>query len=121
MSNNLQIVDGVIYFISGSVSSSITPKVADFVSQGGIGSLKIGEGGEPGAGLTADDDPNTFIVGEYAFKDGLKIGEFIIGGGGNEEFTTVTSGSFATHLTIDPNDPTSFYISGSNISASIYV
>ena len=121
MSNNLQIVDGVIYFISGSVSSSITPKVADFVSQGGIGSLKIGEGGEPGSGLTADDDPNTFIVGEYAFKDGLKIGEFIIGGGGNEEFTTVTSGSFATHLTIDPNDPTSFYISGSNISASIYV
>ena len=116
MGNTTQLRDGVLYFISGSISSSFTT-VEDWVSDGGIGSLKIGDGSDVDSAI----DPNVWVIGEYPYTDGLKIGTWKIGGSAVREFPATTSPEYTTHLSVDPNDAGSFYISGSNISASIYV
>ena len=58
MSNTTQFRDGVLYFISGSLTSTQADTVPNWVSNGGIGSLTIGGG----TGLPSDDDDKNIFT-----------------------------------------------------------
>ena len=51
----------------------------------------------------------------------IKDGSFHLVSGSTNISSSTTGSEYIASVTIDPNDPTSFYISGSNLSASIYV
>ena len=51
----------------------------------------------------------------------IKDGSFHLVSGSTNISASTTGSEYIASVTIDPNDPTSFYISGSNLSASIYI